>query len=282
MLKLLETMKVDLELKGYSSKTVEAYLRYTRNFLDYYQKPIEQLHTDEIRNYLHYLIVIKKCSHSYVNVNYSALKFLYKNTLNQQWNIDKIPRMKKEKKLPVILSKTEVKNILNATTNLKHKAILTTVYSAGLRISEVRSLTIKDIDSNNMQIRVRKAKGKKDRYTLLSQNNLSLLRKYWEKYQPEYLLFPGMPTTKAISARTIQQFFKKYLNKTKITKNATVHTLRHCFATHLLEAGVDIFHIQKLLGHASPKTTARYIHLTRKDIIDVKSPFDMMDSDYND
>jgi len=282
MSKLFKTMKVDLELKGYSSKTVEAYLRYTRNFLDYYQKPIEQLHTDEIRNYLHYLIVIKKCSHSYVNVNYSALKFLYKNTLNQQWNIDKIPRMKKEKKLPVILSKTEVKNILNTTTNLKHKAILTTVYSAGLRISEVRSLTIKDIDSNNMQIRVRKAKGKKDRYTLLSQNNLSLLRKYWEKYQPEYWLFPGMPTTKAISARTIQQFFKKYLNKTKITKNATVHTLRHCFATHLLEAGVDIFHIQKLLGHASPKTTARYIHLTRKDIIDVKSPFDMMDSDYND
>jgi len=232
MSKLFKTMKVDLELKGYSSKTVEAYLRYTRNFLDYYQKPIEQLHTDEIQNYLHYLIVIK--------------------------------------------------NILNTTTNLKHKAILTTVYSAGLRISEVRSLTIKDIDSNNMQIRVRKAKGKKDRYTLLSQNNLSLLRKYWEKYQPEYWLFPGMPTTKAISARTIQQFFKKYLNKTKITKNATVHTLRHCFATHLLEAGVDIFHIQKLLGHASPKTTARYIHLTRKDIIDVKSPFDMMDSDYND
>jgi len=282
MLKLLETMKVDLELKGYSSKTVEAYLRYTRKFLNYYQKPIEQLHTDEIRNYLHYLIVIKKCSHSYVNVNYSALKFLYKNTLNQQWNIDKIPRMKKEKKLPVILSKTEVKNILNATTNLKHKAILTTVYSAGLRISEVRNLTIKDIDSKNMQIRVRKAKGKKDRYTLLSQNNLSLLRKYWKEYQPEYWLFPGMPTTKAISARTIQQFFKKYLNKTKITKNATVHTLRHCFATHLLEAGVDIFHIQKLLGHASPKTTARYIHLTRKDIIDVKSPFDMMDSDHND
>jgi len=282
MSKLFKTMKVDLELKGYSSKTVEAYLRYTRNFLDYYQKPIEQLHTDEIRNYLHYLIVIKKCSHSYVNVNYSALKFLYKNTLNQQWNIDKIPRMKKEKKLPVILSKTEVKNILNATTNLKHKAILTTVYSAGLRISEVRNLTIKDIDSKNMQIRVRKAKGKKDRYTLLSQNNLSLLRKYWKEYQPEYWLFPGMPTTKAISARTIQGFFKKYLNKTKITKNATVHTLRHCFATHLLEAGVDIFHIQKLLGHASPKTTARYIHLTRKDIIDVKSPFDMMDSDHND
>jgi site-specific recombinase XerD len=282
MSKLFKTMKVDLELKGYSPKTVDAYLRYVKRFMQYYQRPIEQLHTDEIRNYLHYLIVIKKCSHSYVNVNYSALKFFYKNTLNQQWNIDKIPRMKKEKKLPVILSKTEVKNILNATTNLKHKAILTTVYSAGLRISEVINLTIKDIDSKNMQIRVRKAKGKKDRYTLLSQNNLSLLRKYWKEYRPEYWLFPGMPPTKAISARTIQQFFKKYLNKTKITKNATVHTLRHCFATHLLEAGVDIFHIQKLLGHASPKTTARYIHLTRKDIIDVKSPFDMMDSDPND
>jgi len=282
MSKLLQTMKVDLELKGYSPKTVEAYLRYSKQFLNYYQKPIEQLHTDEIRNYLHYLIVIKKCSHSYVNVNYSALKFLYRNTLNQQWNIDKIPRMKKEKKLPVILSKKEVINILDATTNLKHKTILTTVYSAGLRISEVRNLKTTDIDSENMQIRVRQAKGKKDRYSLLSQNNLSLLRKYWKEYQPEHWLFPGVPNTKAISARTIQRFFKNYLNKTKITKNATVHTLRHCFATHLLEAGVDIFHIQKLLGHANPKTTARYIHLTHKNIIDIKSPFDMMDSDEND
>src|SRR6056297_773884 len=282
MSKLLQTMKVDLELKGYSPKTVEAYLRYSKQFLNYYQKPIEQLHTDEIRNYLHYLIVIKKCSHSYVNVNYSALKFLYRNTLNQQWNIDKIPRMKKEKKLPVILSKTEVRNIFKVAKNLKHKAILTTVYSAGLRISEVRNLTITDIDSKNMQIRVQQAKGKKDRYTLLSQNNLSLLRDYWKEYRPDYWLFPGVPPTKAISARTIQGFFKNYLNKTKITKKATVHTLRHCFATHLLEAGVDIFHMQKLLGHASPKTTARYIHLTHKDIIDVKSPFDMIDSDYDD
>jgi len=282
MLKLLETMKVDLELKGYSLNTVEAYLRYFKQFLEFYQKPIEQLHTDEIRNYLYYLIVIKKCSHSYVNVNHSALKFLYKNTLNQQWNVDKIPRMKKEKKLPVILSKAEVRNIFKVTSNLKHKAILTTIYSAGLRISEVRNLTITDIDSKNMQIRVQQAKGKKDRYTLLSQNNLSLLRDYWKEYRPDYWLFPGVPPTKAISARTIQGFFKNYLNKTKITKKATVHTLRHCFATHLLEAGVDIFHIQKLLGHASPKTTARYIHLTHKDIIDLKSPFDMIDSDYDD
>jgi len=273
---------MDLELKGYSSNTVDAYLRYTNRFVQFYQMPIEQLHTDEIRSYLYYLIVTKKCSHSYVNVNYSALKFLYTNVLNKPWNINKLPRMKKDKKLPVILSKSEVNNILNATTYLKHKVIFSTIYSAGLRISEAINLTVNDIDSSNMQIRVREAKGKKDRYTLLSENNLSLLREYWKEFKPEHWLFPGMLPTKAISARTIQQAFKNSLSKTAITKNATVHTLRHCFATHLLEAGVDIFHIQKLLGHASPQTTAQYIHLTRKDILDVKSPFDMMDVDLHD
>lgn len=169
------------------------------------------------------------------------------------------------------------------TSNLKHKAILMTIYSAGLRISEANNLIIDDIDSNNMQIRVRQGKGKKDRYTLLSQKNLSILREYWKNYRPKYWLFPGNPSTKAISPRTIQQVFKQSLSKAGINKNATVHTLRHCFATHLLEAGVDIFHIQKLMGHASPKTIAIYIHLTRKDILDVISPLDMMmDSDSND
>jgi site-specific recombinase XerD len=274
---------MDLELKGYSPKTVDAYVRYAKKFIQHYQEPIEQLRTDEIRNYLHYLIVNKKCSNSYVNVNYSALKFLYKNTLNKQWNVDKIPRLKKDKKLPVILSKQEVKSIFSVTSNLKHKAIFMTIYSAGLRISEANSLIIDDIDSNNMQIRVRQGKGKKDRYTLLSQKNLSILREYWKNYRPKYWLFPGNPSTKAISPRTIQQVFKQSLSKARINKNATVHTLRHCFATHLLEAGVDIFHIQKLMGHASPKTTAIYIHLTRKDILDVISPLDMMmDSDLND
>ncbi len=284
MLNILETMKVDMELKGYSPRTINAYLMYARKFADFQQKSLEQVNTEEIRNYLHHLTVNKDYSSSYINVNYSALRFLYKNTLKRHWDIDKLPRMKKEKKLPVILSKSEVKNFFSKVYNLKYKAIFTTIYSAGLRISEVRNLKIGDIDSNNKQIYVRLSKGKKDRYTILSQKNLTILRSYFKKHKPSSdCLFPGRYPDKPLCARSIQKTFKETLTKAGITKNATVHTLRHCFATHLYQSGVDIFHIQKLLGHATPKTTTIYIHLARLDILDVKSPFDSLNEcDNND
>lgn len=284
MLDILETMKVDMELKGYSPRTVKAYLAYARKFAGSQQKSLEQVQTEEIRNYLHHLIVNKKFSSSYINVNYSALKFLYKNTLKQHWDIDKLPRLKKDKKLPVVLSKTEVKKFFSRIDNLKYRSIFSTIYSAGLRISEVRNLKISDIDSSNMQIRIRMAKGKKDRYTILSINNLHVLRSYFKKHKPKgKWLFPGRYPDKPLCERSIQSKFTETLDKAGITKNATVHTLRHCFATHLYESGVDIFHIQKLLGHATPKTTTIYIHLARLDILDVKSPFDSLnDSDDND
>jgi len=276
----LNKMEKMLELKGYSPNTITAYVRYAEKLYLHYQKSFEQITTEEIQNYLHYLTVDKKYSYSYININYNALKFLYKNILSKTWDVNKLPRLKKDKKLPVILSKSEVKNLFSVISNLKHKAILMTIYSAGLRISEAINLKIKDIDSNNMQIRIRQAKGKKDRYTLLSQANLIVLREYWKNYKPDNWLFPGVPTIKPISARTIQRVLKDNALKAGIKKNATVHTLRHCFATHLLEADVNIFHIQKLMGHASLKTTAIYFHLTRKDILNVKSPLDtMMDSE---
>ena len=283
MLNELLEMKKDLELKGYSQNTIEAYLLYSKLFSQYYQTPPAQLGINEVRNYLHYLITRKKCSSSYVNVTYSALKYLFTNILDKPWDEKKLPRMKRNKTLPVILSPDEVNNIFSVTTNLKHKAILMTIYSAGLRISEANTLLIQDIDSDSMQIRIRNAKGKKDRYTLLSKANLNILRKYWKSYQPKHWLFPGVPDTNPLSARSIQRIFKDNLRKAGINKDATVHTLRHCFATHLLEKKVDIFHIQQLLGHASPQTTAKYIHLTRKNILNIKSPLDIiMECDTND
>lgn len=278
MTKLREKMKMELELKGYSDKTQSAYINHVKNYASFFGKSPDKLSTDEIKKYLHYLISEKKVSKSYVNSVYSALKFFYETTLKRQWDMREIPRVKKPKKLPVILSKDEVKSIFSATNNVKYKTIFMTIYSAGLRVSEAANLKVEDIDSKNMQIRVRQGKGNKDRYTILSKKNLNALRLYY-KYNGinDEWLFPGYPKSKPISTRSIQKVFKKTINKAGIKKKATVHTLRHCFATHLLEQGTGIYQIQRLLGHTNAKTTSVYIHLTRHDVLNIKSPLDLME-----
>lgn len=277
MTKLREQMKMNLELKGYSSNTRDTYIRCVKNYAEFFNQSPDKMGTEEIKKYLHYLITDKAVSKSYVNIVYSALKFFYTTTLKSKWDLKAIPRVKTPKKLPVVLSTSEVKAILESINNLKHRTILTTIYAAGLRISEAANLKIKDIDSNNMQIRVRQGKGMKDRYTILSEENLKLLRDYWKQYGPlKDWLFEGVPQYNPISTRSIQKVFERARNKAGIKKDATVHTLRHCFATHLIESGVGTYHVQKLLGHSSPQTTNKYIHLTRQDILKIKSPFDLM------
>ncbi|WP_189032920.1 tyrosine-type recombinase/integrase [Paenibacillus albidus] len=165
--------------------------------------------------------------------------------------------------------------ILEATRNLKHKAILTTVYSAGLRVSEVAHLQMTDIHSENMRLLVRQSKGGKDRYSILSNHNLLLLREYWKTYRPHHWLFPGIPDTKPISVRTIQSVFKHSLLAAGISKEVSVHTLRHCFATHLLNRGASILQIKELLGHADIQTTSMYLHLTHAQVLGLKSPLDL-------
>lgn len=276
MTKLREKMRMDLELKGYSPSTQTSYLRHVKNFAINYGKSPDLLGTDEIKEYLHHIIISKKYSYSYLSNAYSALKFFYQTTLEREWDMKKIPRYKKPKRLPVILSSEEIRNIINVTQNIKHRAILMTIYGAGLRVSEAANLKVTDIDSKNMNIRIEQGKGKKDRYTLLSEENLKILRDYYKYYQPQYWLFPGNPPHKPISTRSIQKIFEKAKNKAEIKKNVSVHTLRHCFATHLVEAGISLYHIQHLLGHSNPNTTNIYIHLTRRDILSVKSPLDMI------
>ncbi len=282
MSELRNKMKMEMELRGYSQKTIKNYTLHVSNFAKFYNKSPELLGEKEIREYLHYCITERKLSEGTVNYYHSSIKFFYTKVLNRPWNMDKLPKAKERKKLPVVLSPQEVKVIFDATHNLKHKAILMTIYSAGLRISEVCNLKIADIDSKNMQIFIREGKGNKDRYSILSKENLKILREYWKIYQPKEYLFSGRYRTDAISPRSIQREFEKSISKTGITKHATVHSLRHSFATHLLDAGTDICYIQRLLGHTRITTTTIYLHLRRMDLLNIKSPLDTLLGDDND
>ena len=250
------------------------------HFVRHFKKTPLELTEREIREYLHYLTHDKKLSHSYVNCAYSALKFFYTITLNREWDIRKLPRLKKESKLPIVLSPKEINAIFSVTSNLKHKAILMTIYSAGLRVSEAVHLKVSDIDSQRMQIRIRSGKGNKDRYCMLSQTALEILRRYWHAYQPVNWLFPSASKDQPLSTRSIQRVFRQSLEQSGIHKAASVHSLRHSFSTHLLELGTDIYSIQKLMGHSNIKTTSIYIHVQEQKVLNIISPLDRMkDSD---
>jgi site-specific recombinase XerD len=204
------------------------------------------------------------------------VKLLYKEVLPKSDINMSIPRPKKDSKLPSVLSQSEVIQILQATSNEKHKTILFLIYSAGLRVGEVVRLKPEDIESSRMLVRVKKGKGSKDRYTLLSQIALEQLRKYYKLYKPEIWLFPGGKEGDHITERTVQRVFEACCTKARINKEVSVHTLRHSFATHLLESGVDLRYIQELLGHASTKTTEIYTHVTQKNISEILSPLDRL------
>ena len=282
MPELRNKMKMEMELRGYSQKTIKNYILHVSTFAKFYNKSPDLLGETEIREYLHYCITERKLSEGTVNYYNACIKFFYTKVLDRHWNMDKLPRAKERRRLPVVLSPEEVKAIFNATHNLKHKAILMTIYSAGLRISEVCNLKISDIDSKSMQILIRQGKGNKDRYTILSKENLKILREYWKMYQPKEYLFLGRYNTGSISTRAVQAAFGKSIKRTRITKHVSVHSLRHAFATHLLDAGTDICYIQKLLGHTRITTTSIYLHLRRLDLLKIKSPLDTLLGNDND
>jgi site-specific recombinase XerD len=271
---LLESMKQNMDLKGFSPRTKECYYSYVKKFEQHYKRSSECLGNPEIKDYLEYLIKEKQASTSSINQAYSALKFLYETTLDRKWVMKKIPRIKNEKKLPTVLDREEVQKLFAVIRNLKHRCILMIIYSAGLRISEAAHLKSTDIDSKRMLIKVR-GKGAKERYTLLSKVALEILRDYWKYYRPTEWLFPGSPASEPISTVSIQRIFKKAKQQAGIIKIVSPHSLRHSFATHLLESGVGLHHVQLLLGHRSPKTTTIYLHVTRKDLARIASPLDL-------
>ena len=261
----------------YSVSTEKTYKNALEDYLNYHHSiDIDKLSEGHIQSFLRHLVMERNVSTSYQNQAINAIKFYYERVLGGQRKTYFIDRPKKEKTLPVVLSEEEILLILRSVTNLKHKAILMVIYSAGLRISECINLKIKDIDSNRMQIRVEQSKGKKDRYTLLSTKTLLILRDYFKTYRPKEFLFEGQ-YGRCYSTRSIQNIFRDAVEKTKIKKKVSVHSLRHSFATHLLENGTNLRYIQSLLGHSNSKTTEIYTHVTTKGFEQLKSPLDNLD-----
>jgi len=255
---------------------LDSYTLNARLFLEHCNRPVEQLNEHDIRNFLYYLINDKKVAPQTVNTYSTAIRFLFAVTLNRTLNYLQIPRQKKRKTLPELLTREEVSSIIGSCRNIKHKAMLSVVYSSGLRVSEAAALKIQHIDSKNMRLFVENGKGGKDRYTLLSENCLDVLREYWKKYRPthhEGWLFLGTYRVSHITSSGIEFAFNEAVKRANITKNVSIHSLRHAFATHLLEDGATLLQVKELLGHSSIQSTTVYLHLANL-TSNVRSPLD--------
>lgn len=262
-----------LKLKNYSLNTINSYSHCFEKFLGHFKgKDIDSLTKDQVTDYL-YQESEKGLSSAYQNQLINAIKFYFEKVMGRKKEFYNIPRAKRPQKLPVVFSEDEIITLLAQVKNLKHKCVLYLIYSSGLRISEAVKMKISDIDSTRSLILVRDAKGKKDRTTLLSHKLLNMLREYYKEYRPKEYLFEG-ETGGQYSVKAIQNVFNKALASSGIKKKATVHSLRHSFATHLLERGTDLRYIQELLGHNSSKTTEIYTHITKKGMDKIVSPLD--------
>lgn len=264
----------DLRIKGFSDRTIGTYRRHVDSYLSHFRGEIDPHSSTQVKDFLHYLMQEKKVSRSYMHQSYSALKYFYTTTLKEDWEVMKIPRAKRTMKLPEILSREEVGNLIDVTRNIKHKAILMVTYSAGLRVSEAASLKVRDVDSKSMAIKVCGGKGQKDRFTLLAATTLRFLKGYWRMYRPVTWLFEGRASSQRLATTTLQRVFVKAKEKAGITKKVSMHSLRHSFATHLLEQGVNVHVVQRLLGHRSIATTMVYLHLKKESLMKVVSPLD--------
>jgi site-specific recombinase XerD len=272
------TIYIDqLQRMRYSENTVKTYTNIFTQFINYFpHKPVDTITEDDIHVFMQHLLVTKKVAASTQNQAINAIKFYYEKVRKETRKVYALERPLRETKLPKVLSETEVAAILKSVDNLKHKAMLYLIYAAGLRRSELIQMKVGDIDSQRMLINILGAKGKKDRITLLSEKVLNLLRVYFKEYKPKTWLFEGA-RGEPYSASSLQKVFALAHQKSGIKKEASLHTLRHSFATHLLEGGTDIRYIQSLLGHNSSKTTEVYTHVTTKAFGKIRSPLDNLD-----
>jgi len=272
--KLRDQMLVDLQLSGAKPRTQKTYLREVENLTKYFNRSPEELGEAELKEYMLYLINKRHLSEGTFRFYVAGLKFFYRTTLKRDWPVEKIRHPRSKRKLPVVLDLSEVESLFSVTRNLKHKVILMMTYSSGLRASETARLKLTDIDSKRMTVKVNDGKGGKDRYSILSKTTLEHLRQYWRKYRPTEWLFEGQKKDEHITVHSIQLMFYAARKRAEITKPASVHTLRHSFATHLIEAGTSLHHVQLLLGHRSPTTTTVYLHVSRLNLSQVISPLD--------
>jgi integrase/recombinase XerD len=266
-----------MKIRNLALNTQDSYLRQVFQFARHFGKSPDLLGQEEIRSYQIYLTQEKKLAPGSVTIAVSALRFLYKVTLHREWNLDDIiPAPKTPKKLPVILSPEEVLEFLSWVPEGKHRTILTTCYAAGLRITEAVSLQAHHIDSQRMMIRVEQGKGQKDRYVMLSRKLLDILRQWWRVARPQIWLFPGDRPEQHIGRNAVELVCKQTRRLYRIAKPITPHSMRHAFAVHLLERGVDVRTIQLLLGHRSLATTARYLRMATSKVCSTVSPLDLL------
>ena len=274
---LRQRMIEDMQLRNLTPETQRSYVHYVAEYARYFNLSPELLDAEAIHQYLLYLLNERKLSPESVNTCVSALKFLYLTTLEMPWPDEYFPRAKRPQKLPVVLSHEEMLLFFDHVPGLKNRAALMTCYGAGLRVSEAVALKVSDIDSQRKLIRVEQGKGQKDRYAMLSERLLTVLRRYWIAFRPAHYLFPSWRPERHMNASTLQLACREAAARAGLRKKVTVHGLRHAFATHLLENGTDLRVIQVLLGHSLIDTTARYTRVSPQIVAGTLSPLDRLD-----
>ena len=274
--KFRDRMERDLQIRGFSPSTQQCYLARMKAMVGFFMRSPDELTLEDINAYQQHLTRDRKVGWGTFNQSVGAIRFFYGVTLEKDWDIQRIPYQKTGRKLPVVLSCEEVSKLFEAVTNLKHRAMLMTAYAAGLRASEVTHLRVGDIDGQRMVVRVEQSKGRQDRYVMLSHKLLVVLREYWKVYRTTHWLFAGQNPARPLTRASMHKVFRKAKIKAGIAKRATVHTLRHSLATHLLENGVNIRTIQLLLGHRSLRSTEIYTHVARGYLGDTPSPLDIL------
>lgn len=273
---IAQRMAGDMRVRNLAQRTIDCYTYHVERFATHFGQSLEQLGPEQIRQYQLHLIEVKKASWSSFNQAVCGLRFLYHVTLPRPWVVQHIPFGKRPKKLPAVLGGEEVSRLLACVPTLKHRAILLTLYAAGLRLSEATQLRVSDIDSSRMQLNIRQGKGSKQRLVPLSPRLLEELREYWRQTRPATFLFPGKTPDVPLANDTVQKACKLAAALARIPKHVTPHTLRHSYATGLLEAGVDLLAISRLLGHRSFLTTMVYLHVRQPHLESIPSPLDWL------
>ncbi|MDY0335159.1 MAG: site-specific integrase [Bacteroidales bacterium] len=275
---LTQRMTREMQVRNYSERSIKSYTSLLSKIVKHFGIPLDQISGNQVKDYLHHRVVVEKVSTSAINQTISAFKILHEDVLGREWETIKIKRPRRNQKLPVVLSLEEVEKLISATLNLKHKALLALAYSSGVRREEAQQMKPSNIDSSRMCVNVTNGKGRKDRRTILSKKALELLRTYYKAVKPSVYLFESNQKKGGyLSGSTLDKIVKRSAEKAGIQKKISFHTLRHTFATHLLEAGVNIKLIQKFLGHSSIKTTMIYLHIANVEPGSISSPLDDLD-----
>lgn len=274
-----DAVELQMRLRGLAAKTHEAYIHAMEQLARRYWRPLDALSCEDVQAFLDELISKRKLAWATVNVHFSAYRFLYESVLKWPSRQFSIPPRGRSGTRPGVLSRDEVKRLIGAPRSVKHQAILSMTYGSGLRVSEVVRIRLCDISRERMMMRVEQGKGRKDRYTILSRDALYLAGEAWKRERSPEWLFAGRPSSRHISAGTVQQVYYNALESSGVRRVGGIHVLRHCFATHLMETGVDIYTIRRWMGHTSLKTTGRYMHVTEEHLRKVVSPLDMLEPD---